>query len=175
MLTPKKGITAHVRLMWMCRKRDIPEVLRIERQSFEFPWNEEDFKNYLHQQNSVSIIAEHNKQVVAFMMYELYKKQLHLSSLAVNPDFRRNGIGSQMINELINQLSHQHRNRILLEVREANLSAQLFFHAQEFHAVSILHGFYDDTMEDAYQMQYRFDNPKITRYLPANRISHLLM
>ena len=37
---PQQQVRVHIR--WMIR-RDMAEVLDIERQSFEFPWFEEDF------------------------------------------------------------------------------------------------------------------------------------
>ena len=43
----------------------------------------------------------------------------------------------------------------MLEVRETNLPAQLFFRQLGFRAVSVLRDFYEDTTEDAYLMQYR--------------------
>ena len=47
------------------------------------------------------------------------------------------------------------RNRIVLEVRETNLSAQLFFRQLGFRATGVLKGFYEDTPEDAFLMQFR--------------------
>ena len=52
--------------------------------------------------------------------------------------------------------SQQRRNRILLEIRETNLDAQLFFRDSGFRAISVLRDFYDDTTEDAYLMQFRY-------------------
>jgi len=43
----------------------------------------------------------------------------------------------------------------VLEVRETNLAAQLFFKNQGFRAVTVLRDYYDDTPEDAYIMQFR--------------------
>ena len=42
--TPQPDATRRTRvhIRWMIR-RDMPEVLEIERKSFEFPWFEEDF------------------------------------------------------------------------------------------------------------------------------------
>jgi ribosomal-protein-alanine N-acetyltransferase len=77
-------------------------------------------------------------------------------NFAVNSEYRRRGVGTQMIAKLTSKLSAQRRTRIVLEVRETNLSAQLFFRANNFRAVSVLRNFYEDTPEDAYVMQYRF-------------------
>jgi ribosomal-protein-alanine N-acetyltransferase len=42
----------------------------------------------------------------------------------------------------------------VLEVRETNLPAQLFFRSLGFRATSVLKDFYRDSTEDAYLMQY---------------------
>ena len=57
-------------------------------------------------------------------------------NFAVHEDFRRRGVGGQMIGKLIGKLSHQRRSRIMLEVRETNLPAQLFFRTLGFRARS---------------------------------------
>ncbi|MGQ9576097.1 MAG: ribosomal protein S18-alanine N-acetyltransferase [Thermoguttaceae bacterium] len=152
-IQPQQNLRAHIR--WMIR-RDMPEVLAIEQQSFEFPWSEEDFLRCLRQRNCIGMVAEHDERVVGFMVYELNKTRIHVLNFAVALDHRRCGIGRQMISKLIGKLSSQRRTRITLEVRETNLAAQLFFRANGFRAVSVLRNYYTDTPEDAYLMQYRY-------------------
>jgi len=144
-----------VHIRWMIR-RDMPEVLAIEEQSFEFPWSEEDFIRCLRQRNCIGMVAEHNERVAGFMIYELHKSKLHILNFAVRDELRRRGVGRQMVKKLAGKLSHQRRSRIMLEIRETNLPAQLFFRALGFRAVSVLRAFYDDTPEDAYLMQLRY-------------------
>src|SRR5690348_13487885 len=144
-----------VHLRWMIR-RDMPEVLEIENDSFEFPWQEDDFIRCLRQRNCIGMVAEHDDKVVGFMIYELHKSRLHILNFAVSASCRRRGVGSQMIAKLVAKLSNQRRTRILLEVRETNLDAQLFFRNEGFRAVSVLRDFYEDTTEDAYLMQFRY-------------------
>ena len=149
----KQARRVHIR--WMIR-RDMPEVLAIENDSFEFPWCENDFLRCLRQRNCIGMVAEHDDRVVGFMIYELHKARLHVLNFAVGSRSRRLGIGTQMIEKLVGKLSLQRRNRILLEVRETNLAAQLFFRSSGFRAVSVLREFYEDTPEDAYLMQFRY-------------------
>ncbi|HEX5104533.1 MAG TPA: ribosomal protein S18-alanine N-acetyltransferase [Pirellulaceae bacterium] len=137
-------------------RRDMPEVLAIESQSFEFPWSEEDFVRCLRQRNCIGMVAEHNERVVGFMIYELHKNRLHILNFAVNEQLRRRRVGSQMVRKLASKLSRERRNRIMLEIRETNLAAQLFFRAAGFRAISVLRAFYEDTPEDAYLMQFRY-------------------
>lgn len=160
-----------VQIRWLIR-RDMPEVLRIETQSFEFAWTEEDFLCCLRQRNCIGMVAEHDHEIVGFMVYELHKSRLNILNFAVAPEYRRQGVASQMVMRLIDKLSQQRRKEILLEVRERNLDAQMFFKQQNFRAVRVLRSHYDDTSEDAYIMQFRLDrSAEVVEFAPANRIS----
>src|SRR5579875_2196757 len=149
--TEKEQVRVHIR--WMIR-RDMPEVLQTEQESFEFSWTEEDFLRCLRQRNCIGMVAEQGEKVVGFMIYELHKNKLHILNFAVHPCFRRLGVGAQMVAKLISKLSSHRRTRITLEVRETNLDAQLFFRKQGFRAVRVLRSFYEDSGEDAYLLQY---------------------
>jgi [ribosomal protein S18]-alanine N-acetyltransferase len=150
--TEKEQVRVHIR--WMIR-RDMPEVLQTEQESFEYSWTEEDFLRCLRQRNCIGMVAEQGEKVVGFMIYELHKNKLHILNFAVNPGCRRFGVGAQMVAKLISKLSSHRRTRITLEVRETNLSAQLFFRKQGFKALRVLRSFYEDSGEDAYLLQYR--------------------
>jgi [ribosomal protein S18]-alanine N-acetyltransferase len=120
---------AHVR--WMIR-RDMPSVMSIEEQSFEFPWSEDTFIRTLRQRDCIGMVTEIGDEVAG-----------------------RQGVGAKMVERLVAKLSFQRRNRIVLEVRETNLGAQLFFRKMGFRANRVLKEFYEDCKEDAYMMEYR--------------------
>jgi ribosomal-protein-alanine N-acetyltransferase len=165
-LSTAGGAGIHVR--WMIR-RDMPEVLRIEREAFEFPWSDEDFTRCLRQRNCIGMVAEYADSVVAFMIYELHRTRLHMLNFAVLRSHRRLGIGSQMLEKLVAKLAPERRERIVLEVRETNLPAQLFFRSLGFRAVSVLKDFYQDTAEDAYLMRYELEAE--AAYSPPRRMA----
>jgi ribosomal-protein-alanine N-acetyltransferase len=151
--TPTKDrVRVHIR--WMIR-RDMPEVLRAEQESFDYAWTEDDFLRCLRQRNCIGMVAEHEDRVVGFMIYELHKTKLHVLNFAVAPAWRRVGVGTQMVTKLVGKLSSHRRTKITLAVRESNLSAQLFFRSQAFQATRVLRGYYEDSGEDAYLMHYR--------------------
>ena len=90
--TEKEQGRVHIR--WMIR-RDMPEVLQTEQESFEYAWTEEDFLRCLRQRNCIGMVAEQGEKVVGFMIYELHKAKLHILNFAVNPAWRRNGVGAK--------------------------------------------------------------------------------
>lgn len=156
----------NIEIRWMIR-RDMPEVLAIEKASFEFSWSEEDFIRCLRQKNCIGMVAEvappcrrggidEHGPIIGFFIQELHRNRLHVLDFAVHPDYRRQGIGRAMVNKLVSKLSHERRNKIVLEVRETNLQAQFFFKEMGFKAISLLRDFYEDTSEDGYLMQYRY-------------------
>ena len=168
--TAKAQVQVRVHIRWMIR-RDMPEVLAIEHAGFESPWCEEEFLRVLRQRNCIGMVAEHGERIVGFMIYELHKNKLHVLNFATHPEFRRQGVGHQMVAKLVGKLSSHRRTRIALHVRETNLHAQLFFRIQGFRALEVAREFYADTGEDAYVMQYLLDESVLDEVAPTNRIT----
>ncbi len=157
-------------IRWLIR-RDMPEVLEIERQSFEFAWADDDFLDALRQRNCIGMVAERDDKIVGFMIYDLSKTQLHVLNFAVAPKSRRSRVGTEMLNKLKAKLHQQRRTEIRCEVRESNLAAQRFLRESGFLATNIVRGHYDETSEDAYVFRYRLD---AVVPVSANRIANYL-
>src|SRR5688572_12625557 len=92
-----------VQIRWLIR-RDMAEVLEIERACFQHAWTEEDFLACLRQRNCIGMVAEHDHRIVGFMIYELHKSKLRIMNFAVAPGASRQGVGSQMVRRLIDKL-----------------------------------------------------------------------
>jgi ribosomal-protein-alanine N-acetyltransferase len=142
-----------LRIRFMIR-RDMPSVEHIEQVIFPNPWSHDDFIRCLRQRNCIGMIAEYGDDLVGYMIYELHKNRIHILNFAVDPKYRRDGIGTAMLAKLKGKLSCDRRIALSLEVRETNIDAQLFFRSQGFFAISVLRNFYDDSAEDAYLMRY---------------------
>ena len=105
----KQEVRVHIR--WMIR-RDMPEVLAIEASSFEFPWVEEDFIRCLRQRNSIGMVAEHDEQVVGFMIYELNRNRIQVLNFAVarvSPPGRGDADGRQADRQAFRPAPHADR------------------------------------------------------------------
>lgn len=146
-----------INIRWMIR-RDLPEVLAIEAETFVSPWGEKDFLHALRERNTIGMVAENRSgTVVGFMIYELHRETLRVTNFVVHPRFRRLGVGRQMIAKLVGKLSSQRRTTIDLHVRETNLAGQLFCRSQGFQAYAVCRKHFDDTGEDAYSMAFELD------------------
>lgn len=142
-----------VHISWMIR-RDLPEVLKIEDESFKYPWDEQDFVSVLMQRNCIGMVAKFEDKIVGYMLYELHKTDLHVINFAVDYHMRRHKIGTAMVDKLKTKLSNQRRTKLIMEVADYNLGAQIFFQKQGFKAIGVLRDFYDECDADAYLMEY---------------------
>jgi len=137
------------KIRWMIR-RDLPHVLEIEREAYGFPEGEDELNLVLRQRNVVAMVAEHETgEILGHMIYELQPDHFRMLSLAVAKDWRRQGIGRELIAKLLNKLVQQGRSYVSFEVHETCLPVQLFLRSQGFSAVAILKGI----DEDAYVME----------------------
>lgn len=156
-----------VQIRWLIR-RDLPDVLRIEDESYSDPWGEQEFLFNLRQRNCIGMVAEYEHNVVGFMIYELHKEKIRILKMAVGENCRRCEIGSQMVIRLKDKLSQQRRDELIADVDEFNLPAQLFLKSHGFNAVLVIRGHYDNPVRDAYQMQF-----KVEENCFANRVENM--
>lgn len=163
-------------LRWMIR-RDMEEVLEIERRCFDNPWNLDDFLHALRHRNVIGMVAESDNVIRGFMIYSLQKHSITLANIAVPPELHRCGIGRILVDKLVGKLTKQRRNRINAFVRDKNLSAQQFFRSIGFRAIGIERDCFEDmegNPEDAYEFVYVVGRPY--KHVPGglsprNRIS----
>jgi ribosomal-protein-alanine N-acetyltransferase len=156
-----KRMPIRVHIRWMIR-RDMPEVLAIEHASFEHPWCEEDLLRVLRQRNAIGMVAERGELVAGFMIYELHKNKLNILDFAVHPEYRHQTVGRQMMDKLVGKLSSHRRTSIVTQVREMNLSGQLFLRREKWQATTVLRKHYSDTGEDAFLMHYLYDESSLS-------------
>ena len=154
----KLGVKANLNIRWMLR-RDLEASLRIDADAFQYPWSEDDFFDCLRQRNCVGMVAEVGGQVVGYMVYQLSKTRIDLLSFAVDPACQRKGIGRAMATKLIGKLTAGRRNRIIADVWERNLDAQLFFQVMGFRAIDTLPTKLSSLDDCEYRFRYNLPVP----------------
>lgn len=113
-------------IRWQIR-RDMPFVLSIEEKSFADPWDEDSVCSLLRRSNYIGMVAEREDATIGYMIYELKKRSLVLHRIAVDPAFRNEGVGSAMVQKLINKLSVDRRRVISITIPDTLLQAHMFF------------------------------------------------
>ncbi len=132
------------------RGEDIPEVSQMEKLSFPNPWSSNIFSVELEKENfAFYYVMQYQNRSVAYGGYWKIKNEAHLVTLAVNPSFRRKGLGSRLLEYLLEEIQKRNLDTITLEVRSSNLIAQKFYEKFGFKKVALRSKYYVDTDEDA--------------------------
>lgn len=126
--------------------QDIPYIIDIENNSFPTPWTLEQFRAGI---KSIQSVKE-DGHIKGFICTEQAADETHILHMAVHPFFRRQGVGSKMIENILTNPS----NKFFLEVRESNLGAQKLYEKYGFKVISKRKNYYQDNDEAALVMEY---------------------
>lgn len=132
---------------------DLPDILAIEKLSFPDPWTLEEFQATCFGKGTCrTLVARVKQKVAGFLIYETLSEEAQILNLAVHPKQRRKGIGSFLLASMQDTLKVAEVKRTTLNIRESNVSGQLFFKANGYTATDTLKELYQGTEEDAYHM-----------------------
>ena len=143
----------HVRqLAW--EEADIDQILEIERSSFNHydAYSLADFERWYHYNPDLCIVAEVNGRIAGYVISRILPGIGDLASLAINPAYRRRGIGTALLDAIERRIKEYGVNEINLEVRKTNLTGLAFWQNMGFVPFGTLPGFYEDG-EDAIRMR----------------------
>ncbi|MBX6423134.1 ribosomal protein S18-alanine N-acetyltransferase [Thermosulfurimonas sp. F29] len=139
------------RIRW-ARAEDLPEILRIERMSFDHPWNDEHFLKELEKPGSMFLVLEIEGRVRGYGCFWLIAGELQVANLAVDPEFRGRGFGRALLETGLRLGRIRGARRATLEVREGNLPARRLYESLGFRLEGRRRGYYPFTDEEALLM-----------------------
>ncbi len=124
---------------------DIGKVVYIADISLIEEYDEELFFTLYSAPNSKFLVAIKDIMVVGFIcgIFQTENKS-RILMLAVHPLYRRQGIGSSLLETFLNISAQKNVKKIFLEVRPTNHVALNFYRKRDFIPVEILEDFYTD-------------------------------
>jgi ribosomal-protein-alanine N-acetyltransferase len=131
---------------------DIENVIAIGRASFQFPWSTRFFLDELQMDCARSILAEVEGRIVGYVLFWFLAEEVDIHNIAVHPDFRRQGIGRLLLEQVVDAARRQERLRVTLDVRFSNAPAQNLYRNFGFIIRGLRKGYYSDNGEDALVM-----------------------
>jgi ribosomal-protein-alanine N-acetyltransferase len=130
---------------------DLPQVVAIERRAFPTPWSLAMFVLELSKPSGVCLAAVEDNHLVGYLVCSRYDNAWHLMNVAVDPDRRRRGIASTLLDRLF-AATDDGRGRFTLEVRPSNQPAIALYERVGFRAAGTRRRYYQDNGEDALVM-----------------------
>lgn len=131
------------------QKDDLDQVMRIEVVAFPTPWSRQSYEGELVNKFASYFIIEDERRIKAYAGIWCVFEDAHITNVAVDPEYRRQGLGREIMEALIARAREKGAERIYLEVRPSNLAAINLYRAFGFLPAGVRRGYYTDNQEDA--------------------------
>ena len=127
----------------------VPQVAELEKLCFSRPWSENSIASELRNPLSLWIVAVEDDVVAGYIGSQSVEGEADMMNVAVHPDYRRRGIGAQLVEHLITALREAGNHMLALEVRDSNAPAIAMYEKLGFVQVGLRPNYYRDPKEDA--------------------------
>ncbi len=128
---------------------DVPQIAALERLCFSDPWSEGSVAGELENALSLWLVAEEDGTVRGYIGSQSVPPDCDILNLAVAPDARRQGLGQQLLQALLDALHRRGIERVFLEVRPTNVPARALYAALGFEEIGRRKEYYVNPVEDA--------------------------
>lgn len=135
-------------------------VMELEEATFSIPWSRADFEREI-RENAMAIyyVAAEKGKILGYAGMWHVVTEGHITNVGVLEEARRRGIGSMLMEKMMETAREKKMTGMTLEVRMGNAPAQALYHKFGFRAEGVRRNYYADTKEDAIIMW---------RYFPEN-------
>jgi ribosomal-protein-alanine N-acetyltransferase len=130
----------------------VAAVLEIEREANPAPWSDQSFTNELTNPQSVFKVLLGDGKVVGYGGYWRCIDEAHITTVAVAPSMRRQGLGRRIMDTLLTQAAEEGMVCSTLEVRAGNTPAIHMYERMGYVTAARRKRYYPDNQEDALVM-----------------------
>ena len=142
---------------------DLPQVVAIERRAFTTPWSLAMFVLELSKPSGICLAAEvdeaqagdeapgRGRKLTGYLVCSRYDLVWHIMNVSVDPDRRRRGIATAMLEALFERVGDSEA-QFTLEVRRSNQAAFELYDRLGFKGAGVRRRYYADNGEDAVVM-----------------------
>ena len=134
---------------------DLSIIMSIARDAFMLPWSAAMMRD--------SLLAAHTQvfgmfddagHIIGFVVFSIVLDEIELLSMAVNPDYQKQGYGRSLLGHVISQAKKNKTESIFLEVRHSNTRALNLYQKEGFKVIGERKAYYpvedmQKTREDA--------------------------
>ena len=130
---------------------DIEEILALEAATFTNPWPREMLARALASSPATRLYVLRNAhgRVVGFCLCWVVLDELHVNTIAVAPELRRQGLARRLMSHVLADAAAAGARRATLEVRRSNRAAIALYEQLGFAVCAVRPRYYTHPEEDA--------------------------
>jgi ribosomal-protein-alanine N-acetyltransferase len=149
------------------RRRDLREVLAVERLVFPEPWSQAVFNSELAlREGRRYVVARVGRTLAGYAGWMFVEDEAHVTTIATAPGHQGKGVASTLLIDGIRSAVADGVRQVSLEVAAGNERAQALYRRFGFMPVGVRKGYYPVTGEDALVMwAYEVDSDEYAERL----------
>ena len=128
---------------------EVSKVANLEKICFNDPWSERSVASELDNALSLWLVAMEGDALAGYVGSQTVMGETDMMNIAVDPEFRRQGIAEKLIEALVDALKARESHCLTLEVRSSNESAKSLYEKLDFQQVGLRKNYYRNPKEDA--------------------------
>lgn len=129
---------------------DVETVSRLERETFSSPWRPDTFRQLVTGNGAeVWVVEIEGEGVVGYAVFWCVLEHGELANIAVHPGYRGKGLGSLLLDRLIERAEAAGVRNLYLEVRASNERASDLYERRGFLEIGRRRNYYSQPREDA--------------------------
>lgn len=124
-------------------QEDAAAIAVLHARGFYRGWPQEEFTAYIAGRNTpVYVACDPQRRIAGFAMLRLAADEAELMTIAVDPRWRRRGVGVALLRALFDDLMMTPARRLFLEVAADNSAARALYAGHGFETLSEREGYY---------------------------------
>lgn len=132
------------------KETDLEQVMVLDVLCFPSPWSKATYLSELGRgRRAYYLVAEEEGKVVGYAGSWIVGKEMHITTIGVDPDWRRSGIGERMMVAFVKEAQRRNLEEITLEYAVSNAAAEALYEKFGFAREGLRKAYYQDTGEDA--------------------------
>lgn len=130
---------------------DIDPVYYIKQEQFSNPWKKQSFYDELDHDIAFFYVAEDTatQEIIGYIIFWIIQETMELHDIAVIEKAKKKGIGSQLMDFMLETARARQVEEIFLEVRQSNTAAITLYEKYNFKKLDVRKNYYSEPVEDA--------------------------
>ena len=134
----------------------VQQIAELEKLCFNDPWSVNSISSELDNRLSLWLVALENDFVIGYVGSQTVLGETDMMNIATHPEYRKQGIGTKLIEALIAELKERGSHSLMLEVRASNEAALSVYRKLGFREVGKRKNYYRNPKEDALILRKEF-------------------
>ena len=135
----------------------VQPIAELEKRCFSDPWSVNSITSELNNPLSLWVVAVDGDALVGYVGSQTVLGWADMMNLAVSPEYRRQGVGEELVEQLMTHLCSKDVSCLTLEVRASNDPAITLYHKLGFVEVGRRPNYYRNPKEDALILRKEFE------------------